>query len=789
MKRLQHGVLAVALAAFCSQAVAEQTMIVLDASGSMWGQINGKPKLQIAREALATVLEGVPADMELGLIAYGHRKKGDCSDIELIVEPAAGTGPAIAQAAAKMKFLGKTPLSAAVKQAAEALRYTEEKATVILITDGLENCKADPCALGNELAKQGIDFTAHVVGFDLTDAQGKQVACLAENTGGQYLSASNADELHDALLGTVVQPVKKAVVPEPEKEQPLVLPQATLDPDESAAIGSDIQVKWTGPNVDNDYIDIVPQGYKETNGELSFTYTKEGSPLSVRAPGKPGEYTLRYIWRGTDNKRHVLAEATIQITDSEVALVAPDTVQAGSFITVGWKGPANQGDYIDLVPKDYKKTNGELAFAYAKEEPELQLRAPTKPGDYQIRYMLNSGGDRRVLADIPLVVTEAVATLSLAETVNAGSLIHVFWTGPAGESDYIDLVPADHKKIGGELDFVYTKNSEDGETIEIKAPTKAGDYMVRYILRGSDRSLAIATQPLTVNAADASVSAPDSVQAGSAITVDWSGPAGKDDYIDLVPADYKKIGGELAYVYTKNSDDGKTISINAPTKAGPYQIRYILRGAGKSLAIASHPITVNAATASVSLPDSVVAGKLLTIEWAGPAGEDDYIDLVPADYKKIGGELAYVYTRNSDDGTTVEMNAPTKAGQYQARYILRGSGKSVAIATQVFTVNAATASLSLPDSVPAGSPFTVEWTGPAGKEDYIDLVPADYKKIGGELTYFYTRSSDDGLTGELKAPKKTGQYLVRYILRGSGPSLAIASHPLTVTKASDPEED
>ena len=49
----------------------EQAIIVLDASGSMWGQINGKPKLEIARETLATVLADTPDDMALGLMAYG----------------------------------------------------------------------------------------------------------------------------------------------------------------------------------------------------------------------------------------------------------------------------------------------------------------------------------------------------------------------------------------------------------------------------------------------------------------------------------------------------------------------------------------------------------------------------------------------------------------------------------------------------------------------------------------------------------------------------------------------
>ena len=90
---------------------------------------------------LAEVLSGLPAETEIGLMAYGHRTKGDCADIELIVPPAAGTGPAIIEAANAMKFLGKTPLSDAVRMAAEELRSTEEKATVILITDGIETCE------------------------------------------------------------------------------------------------------------------------------------------------------------------------------------------------------------------------------------------------------------------------------------------------------------------------------------------------------------------------------------------------------------------------------------------------------------------------------------------------------------------------------------------------------------------------------------------------------------------------------------------------------------------------
>ncbi|HMQ28786.1 MAG TPA: VWA domain-containing protein, partial [Acidimicrobiales bacterium] len=179
-------------------------MIVLDASGSMWGQIEGRTKVEIAREVLAEVLAGVPPETELGLVVYGHRTRGDCADIEVAVAAAPGTGPAIVDFANRTRFQGKTPLTDAVRVAAEALRSTEEKATVILVTDGIETCEADPCALGAELEATGVDFTAHVVGFGLSADDGRAVACLAEATGGAYLPAADAAQLTEALSRTVV---------------------------------------------------------------------------------------------------------------------------------------------------------------------------------------------------------------------------------------------------------------------------------------------------------------------------------------------------------------------------------------------------------------------------------------------------------------------------------------------------------------------------------------------------------------------------------------------------------
>lgn len=139
----------VAAAGTSAPALAQQNMIlVLDSSGSMAGRIAGIRKIDIARQVVGDILGSVNPNTRLGLFAYGHRRKGDCSDIEMIHRVSKPDRRAMLQAIDALKPVGKTPLSDAVRKAAETLRYTEEKATVILVSDGEETCNADPCALG-----------------------------------------------------------------------------------------------------------------------------------------------------------------------------------------------------------------------------------------------------------------------------------------------------------------------------------------------------------------------------------------------------------------------------------------------------------------------------------------------------------------------------------------------------------------------------------------------------------------------------------------------------------------
>lgn len=571
---------------FCCLAWASQsawaaadTLLVFDASGSMWGQIDGVTKIEIARAAVGTISQGFAPDQTVGLMAYGHRRKGDCADIEILVEPAPGSAGAIAAAVNQLQPKGKTPLSQAVVQAAEALKYTENQATVVLITDGVETCEQDPCAVATELAQLGVDFTAHVVGFGLSAEQGKQLSCMADITGGRYLPAADAESLNQALQEVVLATEEPDIVVE--------LPTAQVNPPtEPVVIGGGFAVEWSGPGGELDYLDVVPAGDERVYGELAYQWANTGSPASLRAPGQAGEYAVRYIWQGPKQK-HILATAPLHVTDSDVSLVAPAQVEAASSFQVEWQGPNRSGDYVDLVKQGDDRPYGELSFFYTRDGSPGRLHVPAAAGIYDVRYVMEAPDGRKILHRIPVEVKPTEVTLAFQPAAEVVEKITVHWTGPNNQDGYIDVVKQGYKHTYGELSYFYLRdNPESGELV---MPVEPGDYQVRFVMVGAGGRQVMASEPITVTPVPATLKLPQSAAAGSTIQVQWTGPNRQGDYVDLMPSDRNTLYGEITYFYTdQNPEQG---SLTMPEKAGQYKVRYVLQGRTRRV-LAEQIITV-----------------------------------------------------------------------------------------------------------------------------------------------------------------------------------------------------
>ncbi|WP_020674981.1 VWA domain-containing protein [Geopsychrobacter electrodiphilus] len=171
------------------------TLFILDASGSMWGQIKGTPKITIAKEVMAKLVPELPSNSRIGLIAYGHRRKGDCNDVETLVKLGANHQQAVLDAVKGLNALGKTPLTKSVTQAFKMLQSEKQASTIILVSDGIESCNADPCKAVAAAKKDGLKFILHTVGFGLSKEESAQLQCMAKAGDGEYFQASNAKEL------------------------------------------------------------------------------------------------------------------------------------------------------------------------------------------------------------------------------------------------------------------------------------------------------------------------------------------------------------------------------------------------------------------------------------------------------------------------------------------------------------------------------------------------------------------------------------------------------------------
>lgn len=192
-----------------------QVMFILDSSGSMSEQVAGKQKLAAAKEVMHQVVPALDEKVRLGLTVYGHRRPGDCSDIEVLIPPGSDDRAELLGQVDALKPVGKTPISAAILAAANELRTSDAETTIILVSDGIETCGGDPCAVVAQLKSTGTKFVMHVIGFDVNAAAAQQLECIAGAGGGRYFAANDAEQLLDALRQVSAEVQEKVQEVEP----------------------------------------------------------------------------------------------------------------------------------------------------------------------------------------------------------------------------------------------------------------------------------------------------------------------------------------------------------------------------------------------------------------------------------------------------------------------------------------------------------------------------------------------------------------------------------------------
>lgn len=187
--------------------------LILDSSGSMVQETDdGDTRIDAAKRVLNQVIDAIPVDrpeLNVGFRVFGHRgnntqagRAESCQSSELTV-PIDGVDPdALRAEVADYEPVGWTPIGLSLERAAADFPPASDTVTnaIILVTDGLETCDTDPCAIATALKESDAGITVYVVGLGLDEEELRITSCIAENTGGQIVGAQNADELSAALF-------------------------------------------------------------------------------------------------------------------------------------------------------------------------------------------------------------------------------------------------------------------------------------------------------------------------------------------------------------------------------------------------------------------------------------------------------------------------------------------------------------------------------------------------------------------------------------------------------------
>lgn len=165
----------------------------------MFGRWQSGAKIDVAKKLMSQLLDSLRYvnNIELALRIYGHLKNfppQDCDDSRLEVPFSKGNISEIKDKLNNVTPRGTTPIARSLELCGEDFPSSPSRNIIILITDGIEECGGDPCAISFALQKKGIVLKPFVIGLGLDPSLKKTFECV-----GRYFDAANEVMFKEAL--------------------------------------------------------------------------------------------------------------------------------------------------------------------------------------------------------------------------------------------------------------------------------------------------------------------------------------------------------------------------------------------------------------------------------------------------------------------------------------------------------------------------------------------------------------------------------------------------------------
>lgn len=192
--------------------------VILDSSGSMAKQMDGKTRMELAKESIEKFASSLPKEANISLRVYGHKGTGSdkdkslsCSSNELVYPMQPYDKGGLSQALSKFKPAGWTPLAQAITEAQKDLiqyKGDANKNIIYIVSDGIETCGGNPVAAAKSLKESGISPLVNIIGFDVAGKDQQQLQEIAKAAGGSYANVKSQQQLRDEFYKTIEESLK-----------------------------------------------------------------------------------------------------------------------------------------------------------------------------------------------------------------------------------------------------------------------------------------------------------------------------------------------------------------------------------------------------------------------------------------------------------------------------------------------------------------------------------------------------------------------------------------------------
>ena len=176
-------------------------LFIFDASQSMAVTWQKETKIAIARRVLINIIDSLEKlpNVKMALRMYGHQSPvppQDCNDTRLEVPFAENNASKIRQELRYVIPKGTTPIAHSLELGAGDFPPDCENCRniLILITDGVEACDGDACAVSLELQRKGIILKPFVIGIGIDENFRQSFNCI-----GHYYNAAQEEKLGEIM--------------------------------------------------------------------------------------------------------------------------------------------------------------------------------------------------------------------------------------------------------------------------------------------------------------------------------------------------------------------------------------------------------------------------------------------------------------------------------------------------------------------------------------------------------------------------------------------------------------